>query len=118
MTRLLLPPQMITQIFLAIAILIIIALMAAFTILVKQVRKEGRMYDLGRIDLMREILDIKLQTYSTNANVNVLRNELSGHLNSARNPYLDSSHPSSPNNSRDRRRERRAAKRRSQQTQR
>jgi uncharacterized protein YlxW (UPF0749 family) len=117
MARLLLSPQMITQIFLAIAILIIIALMAAFTILVKQVRKEGRMSDLVRTDLMRDIRDIKLQTYSTNANVRELRNELSGYLNSARNPYLDSSHPSSLNNSRDRRRERRAAKRRSQQTQ-
>ena len=107
---------MITQIFLAIAILII-ALMAALTILVEQVRKEKRTYDLDRIDLMRNIRDIKLQTYSTNANVRGLRNELSGYLNSARNPYLDSSHPSSPNNSKDRRRERRAAKRRSQQTQ-
>ena len=102
---------MITQIFLAIAILIIIALMAAFTILVKQVRKEVRMYDLGRIDLMRGILDIKLQTASTIANVRELRNELSGYLNSARNPHLDSSHPSFPNTSRDRRRERRAATR-------
>ena len=117
MARLLLSPQMITQIFLTIAILIIIALMAALAILVKQVRKEGRMYDLARINLTHDIRDIKFQSSLTNEVVKVMRNELSGYLNSARNPYLDSSHPSSPNNSRDRRRERRAAKRRSQQTQ-
>ena len=103
---------MTSYIFLAIAVVIIIVLLMAFLILVKQVRQEGRMHDLARINLMRDIRNIEMQTFSTHANVKELRYEFSGYLNSAWNPYLDSSHPSSLNNSRTRRRQRREQERR------
>ena len=102
---------MTSYIFLAIAVVIIIVLLMAFLILVKQVRQEGRMYDLARIDLMRDIRNTKMQTFSTNANVRALRNELSGYLNSSRRIMLDSPDPRPGNNSRGRRIQRRAAER-------
>ena len=103
---------MTSYIFLAIAVVIIIVLLMAFLILVKQVRQEGRMYDLTRIDLMRDIREIKLQTYSIYANVKALRNEFSGYLNSSRRIMLDSRAAVNSDNSRTRRRQRREQERR------
>ena len=102
---------MTSYIFLAIAVvIIIIVLLMAFLILVKQVRQEGRMYDAARIDLMRGIRDIEMQTFSTHANVKELRYEFSGYLNSQRGAHVDSRAAVNSDNSRTRRRQERRIK--------
>ena len=103
---------MTSYIFLAIAVVIIIVLLMALLILVEQVRKEGRMHDVARADLMRSIRDIEMQTFSTHANVKELRYEFSGYLNSQRGDRVDSRAAVNSDNSRTRRRQRREQERR------